>query len=205
MIPKINWIPENLVLENEHVCLRPLETRDIEPLIEAGQEEIIWTYMPARATDKEQYREELHKSLQAKQNGEQFPFVVIDKRNNRLIGSTRFLRLSQEHLNLEIGWTWYLPAYWSKGFNETCKLLLLKYCFEELKVIRVQITANVKNNRSRKAIERIGGKYEGILRNSAIRFGEKRSAAYYSIIDEEWPAVEQNLQRLIKERKQVVY
>ncbi len=144
---------------------------------------------------------ELKNAIQMRDKGEQYPFVVIDKEKNRIIGSTRFLEIKLEHRKLEIGWTWYQPLYWGKGYNEECKLLLLTYCFEQLKTLRVQLVTWEKNMRSRNAIERIGGKYEGTLRKHVIRHNqEERNTFFFSIIDTEWNDVKPRLTRLMEDR-----
>ena len=195
-----NWIKHPLKLEGDKVRLVPLEEKHFSELIRIAENEIIWTYMPVKGTDGEKLTADLKEALLLKEKGEQYPFVVIEKTTQKIIGSTRYLKLNEEHRNLEIGWTWYAPDYWGKAYNEECKLLLLRHCFKTLKIIRVQITAAEKNTRSRKAIERVGAKFEGVLRNLVIRNGEKRNAAFYSIIEEEWPSVEANLKELIKIR-----
>ena len=92
-----------------------------------------------------------------------------------------------KHKKLEIGSTWLHPDYWATAINPECKLLLLTYCFEVLQAVRVQLKTDEKNMRSRKAIEKIGGQFEGILRNDMIRDNyTKRNSAYFSIIDDEW-------------------
>ena len=92
-----------------------------------------------------------------------------------------------EHKKLEIGSTWLHPDYWGTEINFECKLLLLTYCFEALHTIRVQLKTDENNIRSRKAIQKIGGQFEGIFRNDMIRDNNtKRNSAYFSIIDEEW-------------------
>lgn len=195
-----NWIKHPLQLEGEKVKLLPLSEEHIEELIEASQHEIIWTYMPVKGTDKEKLRAALKEAIIKREKGEQYPFVVINRENGKIIGSTRFLDLNEEHRNLEIGYTWYLPEYWGKGHNEECKYLMLTHCFEELRTIRVQIITSHKNLRSRRAIERIGGKAEGILRDVIIRNGEKKSIAYYSILEDEWKDVKMPLKHLYEEK-----
>ncbi len=102
--------------------------------------------------------------------------------------------IQPNHKKLEIGWTWLHPDYWGTEVNLECKLLLLTYCFEELKTYRVQFKTDENNIRSRKAIEKIGGKFEGILRHDMIRDnGTKRNSAYFSIIDSEWGDVKRAL------------
>lgn len=195
-----HWIKNPLILEGDKVRLVPLSEQYFDELIRLSNDEIIWTYMPVNGTDKEKLLNALKEAIIKRDNSEQYPFVVINKATGNVIGSTRYLQLNEEHRNLEIGYTWYLPEYWGKGFNEECKYLLLKHCFEELKTIRVQIITSNKNLRSRKAIERIGGKFEGVLRDVVIRNGEKRSIAYYSIIEEEWNDVKQILKKLYVEK-----
>lgn len=194
----MNWIKHPLSLEGEHVKLLPLAETHFDELVEVGTDQIIWTYMPVPGFEGDKLRAALIEALLQKDKGDQYPFIVIDKLTGKIIGSTRYLKMTEEFKNLEIGWTWYKPDYWATGYNEECKLLLLSHCFEELKTIRVQIVAAEKNSRSRKAIERIGAKFEGVLRHIVIRNGDKRSAAYYSILEEEWPEVKKNLVQLIK-------
>ena len=124
--------------------------------------------------------------MNEKEKETQFPFVIYHKVHKKIIGATRFLDIQAQHKKLEIGWTWLHPNYWGTTVNLECKLLLLTYCFEKLNAIRVQFKTDENNIRSRKAIEKIGGKFEGILRNDMLRDnGTKRNSAYYSIIDSE--------------------
>ena len=114
-------------------------------------------------------------------------------------GSTRLLYLQPRHRKLEIGWTWLHPAYWAGPVNPECKLLLLTFCFETLGTSRVQLKTDANNIRSRKAIEKIGGAFEGILRNDMLRAdGSKRHSAYYGLIEEEWPGRKAALQALLQ-------
>lgn len=131
--------------------------------------------MPVRGMEEATLRKALHEALDKRDVGEQYPFVVLHNASGKMMGSTRFLHLNAEHRNLEIGYTWYLPEYWGKGYNEECKFLLLQHCFDVLKTIRVQIITSSKNVRSQKAIEKIGGQYEGLLRHVVVRNGDKRS------------------------------
>ena len=196
----MNWITENIELIGNLIIVKPLDVNDFDELINSSQDEIIWKFLPTNGTDKNLLRKELELALVEKEKGNQYPFIVIEKATNKIIGCTRFIKMNQVYLNLEIGWTWFLPPYWGKGYNDECKLLLLTYCFENLKTIRVQIVANVFNLPSRNAIERIGGKFEGILRKKVLRADGPRTLAYYSIIDEEWDQVKTNLTSLIKSK-----
>lgn len=195
-----DWIKHPLKLEGEKVKLMPLTEEYFDELIRLSNDEIIWTYMPVRGADEDKLLAALSEAIIKRDKNEQYPFVVLNKATGQVMGSTRYLHLNKEHRNLEIGYTWYLPEYWGKGYNEECKYLLLKHCFEELKTIRVQIITSNKNLRSKKAIERIGGKFEGVLRDVVIRNGDKRSVAYYSIIEEEWNDVKQMLIKLYNDK-----
>jgi len=137
--------------------------------------------------------------------GEQYPFTIIDNQKNRIIGSTLFHNIYPEHRKLEIGWTWYDPAYWRTGYNRECKLLLLTYCFETLKTIRVQLQTDENNQRSRTAILGIGATFEGVLRKERIRAnGVPRNTVMYSIIDEEWKDVKSGLMTSLQKGREAV-
>lgn len=195
-----NWINHPINLQGEIVILAPLDEKYFDEISNTSQDEKIWTYMPVKGTDKGKIISILEEAIGKRVQHEQYPFVVIEKKTKKIIGCTRYLQINQEHRNLEIGYTWYLPEYWGKGYNEECKLLLLTHCFDVLKTIRVQLIAWDKNMRSRRAIERIGATFEGILRNVVVRQGEKRSVAYFSIIEEEWENVKRNLTELVKKK-----
>jgi RimJ/RimL family protein N-acetyltransferase len=198
-----DWITHPVIMKGEIVRLLPLEEIHFDSLIEASQDKIIWTYMGIDGTEKSHLRMALEESLTLRDKKEQYPFVIVDTKTNKIIGSTRFIKLTPEHRKLEIGWTWIHPAYWSKGYNEECKLLQMTYCFEVLKTIRVEILTWDKNVRSRKAIERIGGKFEGILRNNIIRKEIIRNTAVFSVIESEWEETKMNLIQLLQSKKTV--
>ena len=123
------------------------------------------------------------------------PFVVIHLASGRVAGATRYLNMAPEHRGLEIGGTWYGADFQRTAVNTECKYLLLEYAFETLGCIRVQLKTDERNLRSQRAIERIGAKYEGILRNHMILpDGGYRDSVFYSIIDSEWPGVKKSLE-----------
>jgi RimJ/RimL family protein N-acetyltransferase len=126
--------------------------------------------------------------------GEQYPFVVIDKNSNKLLGCTMFHTIHAANRKLEIGYTWYHPNCWGTGINTECKLLMLEYCFDVLKTIRVQFVTDEQNLRSRNALKAIGATEEGVLRNERIRFnGIYRNTVMFSVVESEWPLVRQFL------------
>lgn len=192
-----NWINHPLILEGEKVKLIPLEKEHFPELLEIAKDEKIWEHMPIDWLGKKDLNEILLEAISFRDVGQQYPFVVIDKATNKVIGSTRFLKINQDFKNLEIGWTWYNPAYWGNGCNKECKFLLLQYCFEILDTISVYLSTRDTNIRSQKAMESVGAKYEGTLRNRIISHGVKKNVVMYSIIDDEWPEVKNKLKLLL--------
>ncbi|WP_078431521.1 GNAT family N-acetyltransferase [Metabacillus halosaccharovorans] len=180
------------ILEGEHVILLPMQKHHMQGLYEAGCDRNIWTHLPKEIASFDDMKDFVESALYKKEKGAEFPFVIIQKETNKIIGSTRFLDISPLNKSLEIGWTWLHPSVWGTQINEECKYLLLSYCFEELGAIRVQFKTDERNFRSQKAIERIGGMKEGILRNHMIRKdGTYRNSVYYSVIESEWDEVKQ--------------
>lgn len=190
----MNWIQHPVILQGEKVTLVPLDNAHFAELLEVGKQEQIWEHISINGADRERLMQHLKSAVLKRGTGEQYPFTVIDNKTNRIIGSTLFHNIFPEHRKLEIGWTWYDPAYWRTGYNRECKLLLLTYCFESLKTVRVQLQTDENNLRSRTAILGIGATFEGILRKERIRAnGAFRNTVMYSIIDEEWPGVKEKL------------
>lgn len=190
----MNWIQHPLVLEGEKVKLVPLESAHFSDLANVAIDARIWEHISLNLADTEKMMLHLKSSVLKRISGEHYPFTVIDKQKDKIIGSTFLHNIFPEHRKLEIGWTWYDPAYWRTGYNRECKLLLLTYCFETLKAVRVQLQTDENNARSRTAILGIGATFEGILRKERIRMnGQFRNTAMYSIIDDEWRYIKAKL------------
>ena len=190
----MNWIQHPVILEDSSVKLLPLIHSHIPDLVAIGRQGKIWECMSIDGTDAEKLTRLLTTAILKRTTGDQYPFVVIDKQTDKITGSTMFHNIFLEHRKLEIGWTWYDPAMWRTGHNRACKLLLLTYCFEVLKTVRVQFQTDENNIRSRSAILGIGATFEGIMRKERIRAnGAFRNTVMYSIIDNEWPHVKRKL------------
>jgi RimJ/RimL family protein N-acetyltransferase len=194
----MSWINSNTILNGKLVALIPLETNHFEELELLARDTRIWEFIPADMSSSEKCLKAFQTAFDNREKGTEFPFVIYSKTENKLIGSTRLMEIVPLHRRIEIGWTWLHPEYWATSVNLECKLLLLTFCFEDLKAIRVQLKTDEKNLRSRKAIEKIGAQYEGILRQDRIRDnGTIRSTAYFSIIDSEWNTAKKNLTTLL--------
>mgnify|MGYP001401723049 CR=1 FL=1 len=184
------------ILSSDTVELRPMDESHFAELESIAKDKSIWQYYTLDGSNHERFRKALESAMFEKKKGIQFPFVIFHKKHRRLVGSTRFLDIQLNNKKLEIGWTWLQPEFWATSVNPECKLLLLTYCFENLRLYRVQFKTDENNLRSRSAIEKVGGKFEGILRNDMLRDdGTKRNSAYYSIIEEEWPIAKMNLKK----------
>src|SRR5829696_5066665 len=185
------------VLEGEIVRLEPLERRHERGLFEAAQDERIWRWMPCDAGgSRERFQAWLEDALAASSAGTEAPFATVDAGTGDPVGSTRYLALRPEHRVLEIGWTWLAPAYWQSGANVEAKMLMLEHAFENLGCLRVELKTDSRNERSRAALAALPAQFEGIFRkHMLVRGGQRRDSAYYSIIDDEWPEVRENLER----------
>lgn len=194
----MNWIPHPTILEGKRVKLVPLDNDHFADLLEAAKQKIIWQNMSIDFSDRDRYLTNLKSAVLMRASGEQYPFTIIDRSTNKIIGSTRLHNIFPKDRKVEIGWTWYDPKYWGTGYNTECKLLLLSFCFETLKTVRVQLQTSEKNLRSRAAIQKIGGKFEGIMRKERlIENGTYRNTAMFSIIDEEWDDVKKKLEDMV--------
>lgn len=194
----MNPIAHPIRLEGRHVLLEPLETSYFEALFRLSCNPDIWTHYAIDGSDREKLRKSMNESLQYRDTGVQYPFVVRLKRSRQIVGSTRLLDINPTHRKLEIGWTWLHPEYWGSPVNADCKFQLLNYCFEQLGAQRVQLKTDKLNLRSRNAILKIGATFEGILRNDMVRDnGTNRDSAYFSIILNDWPQIKPSLTRML--------
>jgi RimJ/RimL family protein N-acetyltransferase len=186
-------------LQGRLTVLEPLSPRHADGLFAVAQEVEIWQWWPFNpATDRERFDDWLEGALRAAAEGSQARFATLDAQTGRPVGSTSFCTLRPEHRSLEIGWTWLTPAAWGTGINAEAKLLQLRHAFDELGCQRVEFETDEHNSRSRRALEALPAKCEGVLRDwKLLPDGRRRSSAIYSILDHEWPDVSANLERRV--------
>jgi RimJ/RimL family protein N-acetyltransferase len=188
-------------LEGELVVLEPLRRDHLDSLYEAARPPEIWEFWPFNpAIDRRRFEQWLDDVLRAAASGTEARFATLDRHSERPIGSTSFCTLRPEHRGLEIGWTWLTPSAWGTGANAEAKLLQLRHAFSKLGCQRVEFETDELNVRSRRALEALPAKFEGVLRDlNLLPDGRKRSSAMYSILASEWPAVEGRLQQRVRE------
>lgn len=184
-----------VTLAGNLVRLEPLGLDHVPGLAEVALDPAIWDWMFIRPTREDDVRAWAEAAIAARDTGAELPFATVDGASGRPIGSTRFMNIALEHARVEIGWTWLAPAWQRTGANREAKLLMLQHAFDELRCRRVEFKTDSHNDRSRAALLAIGATFEGIFRNHMVMpDGRTRHSAWYSVIDEEWPAVRARLE-----------
>lgn len=194
-----------VTLEGLRVRLIPMEIVHLQGLYEAlvqdGKWEDIWKYRVAKVKNKEDLKSYMEIALKDRQDQTALPFTIFDKELKKIVGATRFHDISLENKSLEIGFTSISQEVMRTRVNTECKYLLLKHCFETLKLVRICLKTLSINERSQKAILRIGAKKEGELRWTAKKAdGEYVNTVYFSIIQPEWPSVKKKLEGFLTEK-----
>ena len=196
-------IPPDLLLDGPFLRLMPMQAENLEDLVLAGQDPRTWQFYSFNASVRSRMERFVAETLAEQAAGTKFPFVMIRKDNNQIIGSSSLYEFSP-HQNLEVGHTWIGSEHWGQGYNEAAKLLMLGYCFEELCLLRVHFKVWDQNQRSQKALLRIGATFEGFTRRHIIREdGIVRTSAIFSILDTEWEGVKERLVGVVNSHKKV--
>jgi N-acetyltransferase len=186
-------------LEGELVRLEPLARAHEDDLWEASRDPAAWRWL---SIVQPQTKAELRAWLEAALAGDDLAFATVLRTSGRAVGSTRFLAWRPEHRCVEIGWTWLAPSAWGTGANVEAKLLQLEHAFERLGCRRVELKTDALNERSRAALAALPAQFEGIHRkHMLVRGGDNRDSAWYSVLDDEWPQVRENLVRRLRSRR----
>ena len=187
---------QQLELQGQHVTLVPLSMLHQDQLTEAVKDGELWRHWYTLIPSPEKMGEEITRRLKLHEQGSMLPFTVMA--HGQAVGMTTYMNIDAPNKRLEIGSTWYRANVQRTGLNTECKRLLLAHAFEQLKCIAVEFRTHFFNQQSRRAIERLGAKLDGILRNHAINTlpdaaGVLRDTCVYSILNTEWPSVKANL------------
>jgi N-acetyltransferase len=181
-------------LHGHEVSLVPLGYSHHDDLIEALEDGELWNLWYTNIPSPDSLRAEIDRRLGLQAQGSMIPFAVIENSTAEAVGMTTFMHIDAANRRLEIGSTWYRKRVQRTALNTECKLLLLTHAFEQLDCIAVEFRTNFFNQQSRAAIERLGAKLDGILRQHQIaRNGTLRDTCVYSVLDREWPTVKANL------------
>lgn len=186
--------PELFSVEGNHVSVVPLSMEHHADLVEAASDGELHRLWYTMIPGPENVGTEIERRLGLRKTGSMLPFAIIDKASGKAVGMTTYMNIDAANRRVEIGSTWYRQSVQKTPLNTECKLLLLQHAFEELGCICVEFRTHFMNVQSRRAIERLGAKLDGILRSNMIMAnGSIRDTAVYSIIASEWPAVKANL------------
>ena len=185
---------EPVTLSGDHVSIEPLGREHQEALSRAAADGELWRLWYTSIAPPEKMAEYIATALDMRERLGAMPFVVREKPSGDIVGCTRYFNVDETNRRLEIGHTWYSKRVQRGPINTECKLLLLTHAFENLQCIAVEFRTHWFNHASRTAIERLGAKQDGVLRNhQVLADGSKRDTVVFSIIDGEWPAVKRHL------------
>jgi N-acetyltransferase len=186
--------PQPVTLQSRRVNLEPLDQRHCNDLVEAVKDGALWTLWYTSVPSPEGMQAEIERRLTLQAAGSMLPFTVVDNTTGRAVGMTTYMNVDANNRHVEIGSTWYRKSVQRTALNTQCKLMLLTHAFETLDCIAVDFRTHAFNHQSRKAIERLGAKLDGVLRNHQIASnGTLRDTYVYSIIASEWPTVKAHL------------
>lgn len=198
----MTW-PQPIPLQGALATLEPLTQNHHSDLVEAVRDGELWKLWYTTIPAPEKMREEIERRLKLQAQGSMLPWAVIDNASGRAVGMTTYMNIDATNKRVEIGSTWYRKIVQRTGMNTQCKFLLLQHAFETLHCIAVEFRTNFFNHRSRRGIERLGAKLDGILRSHMVMpNGTPRDTCVYSIIAGEWPAVKAHLDWQMKKPRE---
>jgi uncharacterized protein len=187
-------------LYGDHVILEPLDLSHVEGLFAAVADDEVYRWLPRpRPATVADMAGQVRESLRQRQLGERLPFVQRSARTGEIVGTTSFYGMDEVNRCIAIGFTMLGQRWWRTGINTEAKLLLLRRAFDDLGAVRVEWHTDLCNERSQRAIERLGATREGVMRRQRLRpDGTWRDTVLYSMTDDEWPAVQARLQAKLR-------
>jgi RimJ/RimL family protein N-acetyltransferase len=196
---KMPW-PEPVTLKGAHARLEPLSHQHLDGLTEAVKDGELWKLWYTSIPRPEDMGKEIERRLSLRAAGSMLPFTVFDAAG-KIAGMTTYMNVDAANRRVEIGSTWYARSVQRSALNTQCKLLLLAHAFDKLDCIAVEFRTHFFNHQSRRGIERLGAKLDGILRNHQLApNGTLRDTVVYSIIASEWPTVRAHLTYQLNEK-----
>ncbi|MEM6644164.1 MAG: GNAT family protein [Bacteroidota bacterium] len=192
MITQVNkyYLP----LKNDTISLLPLQAEHIEEMRELSSGSDIWKWYTSDLSDPNDLSTWMHGRLKESRQGDKMSYAVLLNSSGSVIGSTSFGHIDWDEKCVEVGWTWLGQDYIGTGINKQMKFLMLRHAFEIMDIERLELRTDELNVRSRRAMEKIGAQYDGILRNHrSTRGGRRRNTVIYSIIRSEWKELSQTI------------
>jgi len=187
-----------LTLEGSVVRLEPVRPEHEQLFWDVAKDDLedIFRWIPYSMKTPEDFHKVVTKAFEEQQRGESVVFATVDRKSGRVVGSTRFMNIDRNNRRVEIGSTWIAPAWQRTAVNTEAKYLMLRHAFEAWGCFRVELKTDALNERSRKAILRIGAKEEGTLRRHVLTWtGRVRDSVYFSILDSEWAEAKGRLEQ----------
>lgn len=181
-------------LENSRVKLSLIDLSNYEQLLTIAQEKDLIYYSPSDISTPEKLRDYVKVAVDGYYHKTIIPFIIYDKQHQAYAGSTRFGLINWKNKTLHIGWTWLGHKFHGSGLNTNMKFLMLQYAFETLAFEKVEFRIDARNQKSRRAVEKLGATLEGILRKDTVmNDGFRRSTCCYGILKEEWPTIKSTI------------
>ena len=196
----MKWL-NKIELSGKSVKLDPLTLAHVEGLTEAVKDGELWHLWYTSTPEPTAVNSYIETAINEFEKDKSLPFAVVRIEDNKVIGTTRFMNADSKNKRLEIGTTWYSKSVQRTGVNTECKYLLLQYAFEKLECIAVEFRTHWHNTQSRNAIERLGAKQDGVLRNHQLdKFGCLRDTVVFSILNSEWKTVKMSLEFIMNKK-----
>jgi RimJ/RimL family protein N-acetyltransferase len=190
----MSWL-QPTTLRGSYASLEPLSQSHEKDLVEAVNDGELWKLWYTSIPEPMKVGSEIERRLHLQTKGSMLPFVIIENSSQQAVGMTTYMNVDSTNRRVEIGSTWYRKRVQRSAINSECKLMLLTHAFENLDCIAVEFRTHFLNQQSRRGIERLGAKLDGILRSHQLGFnGTLRDTCVYSIIATEWPTIKTHLQ-----------
>ncbi len=181
-------------LENTRVKLSPLTLDNYHHLIEIGKEPKLVKYSPSKVDTPKDLKAYVEMALDWQNNNTAIPFIAFDKTANVYAGTSRYMNINWRNKVLEIGATWIGRSFQGTGLNTNMKFLMLQHAFDTMNFEKVEFRVDERNIASRKAVEKVGGTYEGLLRRNVVLMdGFRRNTCCYGILKEEWQGLKTSI------------
>jgi len=193
MMSSIKTISPELILETDKVVLRPVDRNDFESFLQlAKEDEDMWIYFTLNLGDENQLAKWMDMAFADKNAGTRRPFTIIDKKKNKIAGSSSMGNIAYHDLRLEIGWSWLGKNSRGTGINRHAKFCMMNYAFGELNFERVEFKTDFLNERAKQGLRKVGGKEEGILRSHMTMWNNRRrDSIYFAVLKNEWPRLKE--------------